>query len=494
MTWRALIATAALAALGVPVHAQPAVDNRAAIREAEIKRDLFQMAGDEFRGREAGTLDEMRASIWVADMARAAGLKPAGDIGSYFQWWGLRRVRVGSTSSVTIGGASLAMWTEAIVPSIVDARVEGTVTWVGDAVGSSLDALDVQGKIVAAHVLIPANAPGRDVSLRAMRYARLAVAQRAAQLTRKGASAIILVADSTTESAWDFSATISGRGTYGLDTGSTDQRPKFGTPVVVVRRAMAETLNQRGVTAVIDVRSESFVYPSVNIVGVVPGTDPVLKNEFVLFSSHQDHDGVRWPVAGDSIWNGADDNATGSVSLLAIARAWAKKPGKRSALFVWHGAEERGLIGSRYHALNPVVPREQIVAVLNAEMMGRNAPDSASLLGVQPPHRNSSDLVALALQANNETGKFQLDSLWDRPTHPEGWYFRSDHLPYARLNIPAVMFSSNLHPDYHTPRDEAKTIDVAKLTRMTQWIYRTGWLVANAKQRPGVDPGFKLER
>lgn len=494
MTWRALIATAALAALGVPVHAQPAADHRAAIREAEIKHDLFQLAGDEFRGREAGTLDEMRASIWVADRAREAGLKPAGDIGSYFQWWGLRRMRVASTSSVTIGGASLAMWKEAIVPSIVDAREEGTVTWVGDAVGSSLDALDLQGKIVAAHVLIPANAPGRDVSLRAMRYARLAVAQRAAQLTRKGASAIILVADSTTESAWDFSATISGRGSYGLDTGSTDQRPKFGTPVVVVRRAMAEALNQRGVTAVIDLRSESFVYPSVNIVGVVPGTDPALKNEFVLFSSHQDHDGVRWPVAGDSIWNGADDNATGSVALLAIARAWAKKPGKRSALFVWHGAEERGLIGSRYHALNPVVPREQIVAVLNAEMMGRNSPDSASLLGVQPPHRNSSDLVALALEANRETGKFQLDSLWDRPTHPEGWYFRSDHLPYARLNIPAIMFSSNLHPDYHTPRDEAKTIDLAKLTRMTQWIYRTGWLVANAKQRPGVDPGFKLER
>ena len=313
MTWRALIATAALAALGVPVHAQPAVDNRAAIREAEIKRDLFQMAGDEFRGREAGTLDEMRASIWVADMARAAGLKPAGDIGSYFQWWGLRRVRVGSTSSVTIGGASLAMWTDAIVPSIVDARVEGTVTWVGDAVGSSLDALDLQGKIVAAHVLIPANAPGRDVSLRAMRYARLAVAQRAAQLTRKGASAIILVADSTTESAWDFSATISGRGTYGLDTGSTDQRPKFGTPVVVVRRAMAETLNQRGVTAVIDVRSESFVYPSVNIVGVVPGTDPALKNDYgwsaIFYATRNgDADMIHALVAG-----GANVNDTADV-------------------------------------------------------------------------------------------------------------------------------------------------------------------------------------
>jgi hypothetical protein len=430
----------------------------------------------------------------VADQARAAGLTPAGDIGSFFQWWGLRRMRIASSSSLVVSGTPVVIWKDAIAPTITDAHADGAVTWVGDAVGSSLDALDLQGKIVAAHVLIPANAPGTNVSLRAYRYARLAVAQRANQLNRKGASAIILVADSTTESAWDFFSTVSARGSYGLDSGSTDPRPKGLTPVIVVRHAMAEALSQRGVTATVDLRSESFVYPSVNIVGMVPGTDPALKNEYVLFSSHQDHDGVRWPIAGDSIWNGADDNATGSVALLAIARAWVKKPGKRPALFVWHGAEERGLIGSRYHALNPVVPRDQIVAVLNAEMMGRNSPDSASLLGVQPPHRNSTDLVALALQANRETGKFQLDSLWDRPTHPEGWYFRSDHLPYARLNIPAVMFSSNLHPDYHTPRDEAPTIDVAKLTRMTQWIYRTGWLVANAKQRPGVDPGFKLER
>ena len=113
-------------------------------------------------------------------------------------------------------------------------------------------------------------------------------------------------------------------------------------------------------------------------------------------------------------------------------------------------AEERGLLGSRYHAAHPVVPLARIVAVLNGDMIGRNHPDSASLLGAQPPHRNSSDLVALALQANALTGRFVLDSLWDRPAHPEGWYFRSDHLPYARMNVPALMYSTNLHDDYHT--------------------------------------------
>ena len=471
-----------------------APDNRRAISADAIKRDLFTMAGDAFRGREAGTLDELRASIWVADEARKAGLAPAGELGSYFQWWGLRRVRVASSSVVTVGGRPLTPWSDAIITTTTDVRAEGEVVWVGDVVGSSLDAQDLTGKIVAAEVTIPNNAPGLNVSLRAWRYARLATAQRAAALARKGAAAIILVADSTTESAWEFFSTVAARGSYGLDSGTTDQRPRGVAPVIVVRRALGRELSMARAHASIDVRSESFVYPSVNIVGLVRGTDPTLRDEYVLFSSHQDHDGVRWPIAGDSIWNGADDNATGSVSLLAIARAFAKKPARRSALFVWHGAEERGLLGSRWHALHPMVPRGQIVAVLNAEMMGRNSPDSASLLGVQPPHRNSMALVAMALQANAETGNFALDSLWDRPTHPEGWYFRSDNLPYARENIPAVSYSSNLHPDYHTPRDEAQTIDLAKLTRMTLWIYRTGWLVGNAKDRPTIDPGFKLER
>ena len=288
--------------------------------------------------------------------------------------------------------------------------------------------------------------------------------------------------------------TVSARGTYGLDTTGAMTRPRPAPPVLLVRQAMLDRVRTAGARIQATLTSESFVYPSVNIVATLPGSDARLKREYVLFSAHQDHDGVRFPVDGDSIWNGADDNATVAVALLAIARAWKQQPNLRSALWVWHGAEERGLLGSRWHSMYPMVPRAQIVAVLNADMIGRNSPDSASLLGVQPPHRNSSDLVSMALRANAITGRFTLDSLWDRPTHPEGWYFRSDHLPYARLDIPAVMYSSNLHADYHTPRDEASRIDIDKLRRMTQWMYATGWLVGMAPTRPRVDAGFKLER
>lgn len=494
--WRtgtALVAAAVmLASPSSLAGAQGSAKHDAEIREREIRRDLFILAGEGFRGREAGTLDELRASMWVADAARAAGLQPAGENGSYFQWWSLRRNRVANTSRVVIGDAIVPLWTDAVPNAVTDAAVSGPTVWLGDG-GPASDAMDVKGRIAVAMVQPPANPPGPNVSLRAWRYARMAALQTGNRLVARGAAAVILVADSTTESAMDFLGVVQQRGTYGLDSATVNQRPRVVAPVVVVRSAWLERAKGAS-TATVELKSESFLYPSVNIVAVAPGTDAALKREYVLFSGHQDHDGVRYPINGDSIWSGADDNASVSVAMLAIGRAFAKAPGKRSALFVWHGAEERGLLGSRYHAANPMVPREQIVAVLNADMIGRNHPDSAALLGVHPPHLNSRALVDMAFAANAQTAKFLVDTLWDRPTHPEGWYFRSDHLPYARLGIPALMYSTLLHPDYHTPRDKPAAIDVAKLTKVARWMDRTGWLVANAKERPGVEPGFKLER
>ena len=166
--------------------------------------------------------------------------------------------------------------------------------------------------------------------------------------------------------------------------------------------------------------SETFHYPSGNVIGIVKGTDPRRSHEYVLYSGHQDHDGARYSVEGDSIWNGADDNASVSVAMLAAARAFVKHPAARPILFVWHGAEERGLLGSRWFVNHPTVPRGQIVAVLNGDMIGRNDPDSAALLGAQPPHRNSIALVEAALRANTELTHFKLDTIWDRPTHREG--------------------------------------------------------------------------
>jgi peptidase M28-like protein len=476
----------------------PALD---AITEADLRRDIFTLAGDEMRGREAGTLDELRASMWLADRAREAGLEPAGDDGTFFQFWPMRRTRLSDASTITIAGRRLTLWRDVVVTTPITATVDLPLAFVSGSTAAD-GGSELQGKAAVAVLEPPANPPRPTVSLYPYRYALTAIRQQSARLVQRGASAVILVADSVADDpmAFGFGGVAMARGRYGLDTSRTPVVPlpnAPGVPVLWVRRAMLDTLralatsNARLSASLV---VESFSYPSVNVVGRIRGTDPARRDEYVLFSGHQDHDGVRYPIAGDSIWNGADDNASVSVALLAIARAFKRQPSARSALFVWHGAEERGLLGSNWYALHPTVPKSSIVAVLNGDMIGRNNPDSAALLGVQPPHLNSRALVDAALRANDAVTHFKLDTLWDRPTHNEGWYFRSDHLPYARAGIPAIFFSTLLHPDYHTPRDEPSRIDIAKLARMARWMYATGWAIGEAPARPDLVPGFKLER
>jgi hypothetical protein len=374
--------------------------------------------------------------------------------------------------------------------------VTAPTVFVGDGRDTSVD---VRGRVaVVAMTPPPAASIRTTTNTYEFNYTRAAMALASNALGRRGAAAVILVADSVADGTFDAQGIVQSRGAYDVVGGvprfvrnPNAPRPVLA-PVLLVRRSALSDLQPGGQPAQIDLVTETFDSPSVNVIGAVRGTDPKLRDEYVVFSSHQDHDGVRYTVAGDSIWNGADDNGSTSVALLAIARAWVKQPSRRSALFIFHGAEERGLLGSRYHAAHPVVPLDRIVAVLNGDMIGRNNPDSAALLGSQPPHRVSAELVNIALEANRATGKFVVDTSWDRPSHPEGWYFRSDHVPYAEKRVPSLFFSTMLHSDYHTPRDEAARINYPKLARMAEWMYMTGWVVGNDAGRPGVDAGFEL--
>lgn len=483
------------------------------------------MAGDSMRGREGGTIDEMRATGWIAERARDAGLLPAGDDATFFQWWPMRRARLSENSQLSIGGKTLRLWKDAVVLNAAQTlSIDLPIVFVSDT--GALSSTDVRGKAVALVVSPVPSQPLEQFTIRGNFQATLSamVRQRAAAIAQAGAAAAIIVSDASPilNTALDATAAVSSRGTYGIDSagaptgafaraanqGGAGGRGGAGAaggggrgrgnaptiPTIWLRHDMLDAVRSPGAHLAALTFNESFYYPSGNVIGVVRGTDPKLANEYVLFSGHQDHDGTRYPVNGDSIWNGADDNATVSVAMLAAARAFVKHPAPRPILFVWHGSEERGLLGSRWFVGHPTVPQSQIIAVLNGDMIGRNNPDSAALLGVQPPHRNSNALVDAALRANAELTHFKLDTMWDKASHSEGWYFRSDHLPYARAGIPAVMFSTLLHPDYHTPRDEPSRIDVAKLTKMSQWMYATAWIVATAPKRPDVIPGFKLER
>ncbi|MEJ7811963.1 MAG: M28 family peptidase [Gemmatimonadaceae bacterium] len=475
----------------------PALD---AITDADLRRDLFALASDTMRGREAGTVDELRAAAWVAEWAREAGLEPAGDDGTYLQFWPMRRTQVAPSSTVAIGGTTLPMPDEAVLLTPVDARVDAPAIWVGQGRESDLAGVDVRGKVVAAILSPPDGAPpvGRELTPR--RYAMLAARQRAAFLTARGALAVVLVSDSVADTQFRNIAAGWGRGTYELATPSVPApsttapvaAPPPATPrapVIWVRAAMLDRLRAPrigapGARVVASVTTFRSVVSSANVVARVRGTDARLRDEHVLFSAHHDGLGTRFVWSGDSIWNGADDNATTSVALLAIGRALVKAPPRRSALFVWHGAEEVGLLGSRWYVAHSTVPKASIVAVLNGDMIGRNAPDTAALLGVQPPNRTSSALAAMALEANARVGKFVIDTSWDRASHPESFFTRSDHYPYVREGIPAVYFSTLLHAEYHTPLEEASRIDIPKLARMARWIYATGWAAANADARP----------
>lgn len=474
------------------------------IREADLRRDLFAMASPAMRGREGGTLDELRASVWVAEQYRRIGLEPAGDHGTWFQWFNIVRTRHAlHASRVTVAGQPMGLFDDIIPLGVSPVEAAGPVLWLADPGDSTID---IRGRIVATPLRAPAPGAIRPYSYPAgSRYANAAIAGTLARLTRRGATAILVVADATVDADFEALAVQRARGDYDVDratpraAGGSDRVapvPVLGagpTPSFMVRATMAARL-QSTPDAAISIRLERFETPSVNVIGALRGTDVALRDEYVLYSSHQDANGVRLLVPGDSVLAGADDNASVSVAEFAAARAFVAQRPKRSLLFVHHGSEERGLLGSRYHSAHPVVPLANIVAVLNGDMIGRNHPDTATLLGTQPPHRNSLELVRMALEANAATGRFVLDTIWDRPTHPEGWYFRSDHLPYARLGVPALMYTTNLHDDYHTAGDLPERIDYAKLTRMAQWMYLTGWYAANAPKRPAVDAGFKLER
>jgi hypothetical protein len=461
-----------------------------AITESDLKTDMFQIAGDHFNGREAGTLDEIKVSMWLANKAKEAGMKPAGDDGTFFQFFNLYRHQVTANTALSIGNKGYELWKQVLIAETTNANVDAPILFLGNVTKEALETMEVKGKAVV--VLASTEGISSDISLFDRRYPGYVRNKYYNTLVKKGAAALIIVADQEGEKSWTQVEPQMTRGIYGIE--GLKEKLEKTMPVFWLHNDQLDFLKTTKDNLVATVVAETYTYPSVNVVGVIEGTDPKLKNEFVLLSGHQDHDGVRQKYGQDSIYNGADDNASTCVAMLAMARAYKKQPAKRSVLFVFHGAEERGLLGSNWYSSHTTVPEKAIIAVLNGDMIGRNDINQAALLGSTAPHENSADLVAVAKRANEEGTKFDLDKLWDKPEHPEYWYFRSDHVPYARRGIPSLFFTSVLHSQYHTPMDEAENISFPKLHKMTEWMYRTSWILANDANRPKLLPNVKLER
>lgn len=460
-----------------------------AIKESDLKTDLYQLAADQFWGREAGTLDELKVSMWLANKAKEAGMEPAGESGTFFQFFEMYRHQVSPQTKLIIGDKPLTLWKDFLVAEPVNAAFQTKIVYADSPEPENLATLNLTGKVVAIN---PTNKNIlQNMTLFERRYPGFILKKYYESAVKAGAAGIIFITDQISEKSWTEVLPQMTRGIYGIK-GSRDQVSR-NIPVIWIKKENTNWVKNEPKIQ-LQLLAETYKYPSVNIIGKIEGTDPVLKNEYVLISGHQDHDGIRHPVENDTIYNGADDNASTCVAMLALARAYKKQPSKRSILFVFHGAEERGLLGSRYHAEHLVVPKEKIVAVLNGDMIGRNSVEEAALLGGNAPHKNSDELVKMAEEANNEGTKFRYLKDWDSPEHAEYFYFRSDHLPYARIGIPAIFFTSVLHSQYHTPQDESQNIDYKKLYKMTEWMYRTSWKVANTKERPKIVENWKLER
>jgi Zn-dependent M28 family amino/carboxypeptidase len=218
-----------------------------------------------------------------------------------------------------------------------------------------------------------------------------------------------------------------------------------------------------------------------NVVAVFPGADPALSNEYVVLSAHMDHVGVGRPVRGDSIYNGADDDASGTSALLEVAEAFASMQQRpaRSILFLAVSGEEKGLLGSEYYSDHPTVPLESIVANVNMDMIGRNSRDTVVVIG-----KNYSSLGGLVnrIAAENAplVGLTAGDDIWPR----ERFFFRSDHYNFARKEIPAIFFFAGVHEDYHEPSDHVERLDVDKAARVARLIFLTTHSIANDPQRP----------
>ena len=250
-----------------------------------------------------------------------------------------------------------------------------------------------------------------------------------------------------------------------------------------------------------------------NVVGIVPGSDAQLKDTYVAFGAHYDHVGYREtgaPTAGgtnaggcvgqarptprpdDNVSNGADDDGSGSVVLMGVARALAQGPKpKRSMLFVWHSGEEAGLQGSRYNADYPAVPNEKIVSVLNADMVGRNRCDretEANTVYLVGSDRISTELHTVSEEANaSMQTPMKLDYEMNDPADPESLYTRSDHYSYASKGIPVIFYTTGLHKDYHWVTDEVDRIEFDKMARIAQLIYTTGVRLGNLDHAPVRD-------
>ncbi|MGD8697925.1 MAG: M20/M25/M40 family metallo-hydrolase [Gemmatimonadales bacterium] len=256
---------------------------------------------------------------------------------------------------------------------------------------------------------------------------------------------------------------------------------RLGVPVEPALDSSAPGRHEMRIELSAVLSAETVTAP--NVIGILPGGDRRLREEFVLLSAHMDGLGVGPAVNGDSIYNGADDNASGTAAILEVAEALASLPERprRSVAFLALSGEERGLLGSAAFVENPPIPLDRIVANVNLDMVGRNWEDTISVIG--KPYSTLGTLVDSVAAAHPELRMAVVGDRWPS----QGFFFRSDHFNFARKGIPAVFFFNGVHEDYHQPSDEVDKIKFEKAARIGRLVLETVLAIANAEEAPRWD-------
>ena len=500
------------------------------IQQKQLLAHAAFLASDELAGRLTGSPGQALASKYIADHFNQLGLEPLGDEvdgkRTFVQHYGIARTTVAPDSKLHLGNLELADGFAILGARPVAAKVDGTLRFVGlgrtrgDAAEVTSDE-SLAGTIPIVLIKPPRGRVDRALSVEekfGMSFQSFGqLGKTTKNLASKGAGAVIYLQVTDPMGLSDVLNYLSlapgkdvlaprfqgaedgGMGMVASVLGGNSEALSLVLSVPASAAVMAQLelapeavtkflagegdipQGKRDVPAKLQVTiTHDDKAQASNVVAVLRGSDPALANEAIVYSAHMDHVGKR--MDGD-VFNGADDNASGSAGLLEIATAYAKgkeKP-RRSIVFLSVSGEELGLWGSAYYANHPTWPIDKIVADINTDMIGRSGLESGPLEVTVTPSNSHDMFSTLVRDAAGLAGELGVTF-----TTGDKYYTRSDHFNFARKGIPVVFFCSGEHPDYHQVTDHADQLDGAKMERIARLAFWTGWNAANADDKPRV--------
>ncbi len=457
----------------VPLYAQNDIEKtKSTVSKSEIEGHIYFLASDDLKGRQTGTPENKIAAQYLANMLRSYGVQPIPNTNSYFQDVILEKTSGATQKEFKIGNVSLK---DIFALNKKNVNYQGKAVFLNYGLKKDYNGIDVKGKYV---ICLIGSAESKEI-----RAALGKTIEKTKLAKEKGALGIIEICnvDDISKARLDHyfngeSMTLSGDEEIKDDfaymwvqDSNEDINKIFGD-----KKEADININVLGI-------NKSKVI-SRNVVGVVEGSDPKLKDQYIIYSAHYDHIGVGKPVKNDSIYNGARDNAVGTVTVLSAAENIAKYPTKRSALFILFTGEEKGLLGSKWYVEHPVVPLKQMVYCFNSDNGGYNDTSLATIIGLGRTTAQK-DIVDAA-------EKFGLKAI-DDPAPEQGLFDRSDNVNFATKGIPSPTFSmgfsafdEEINKYYHQVTDNPDSMDYDYLLKFFQSYVLACRNIANNPETP----------